>query len=58
MISVNNYTYSDKRASPAKIVFECVAADILAADKLYREATKQDPVKQPYVGCEIAPSES
>lgn len=55
---MNKYKYSDKRNTPTKIVFECEAVDILAADKLYREATKQDPVKQPYVGREISPSES
>lgn len=55
---MNKYTYSDKRSAPAKPVFECIAENILDADKLYREATKQDPVKQPYVGCEVAPSES
>ena len=46
------YLYWDKRSRPPALVFSCQAPTILEADRLYKEATKQDPVKQPWVGCE------
>ena len=48
----SRYVYWDKRSVPPKEVFTCEAASILEADKLYEQATGNNPVKQPYVGCE------
>jgi hypothetical protein len=52
---VTKYIYRDNRVTPAKDVFVCRAENILEADAIYRMATKNDPVKQPYVGCEGVP---
>lgn len=49
---MTKYIYRDKREAPPKVVFECDAENILEADALYRLATKNDPVRQPYVACE------
>lgn len=49
---MKRYVYRDKRQVPPKVVFECEAENILEADALYRAETKNDPVRQPYVGCE------
>ena len=49
---LNKYTYRDKSAGD-KVVFECVAKDILEADKMYQEKTGKNPEKQSYVGCSI-----
>jgi hypothetical protein len=46
------YTYRDNSAG-SKVVFECVAKDILEADKMYQEKTGKNPEKQNYVGCSI-----
>jgi hypothetical protein len=53
---VNKYIYRDNREMPSKVIFKCQAKNILEADALYRKATKNDPVKQPYVGCEPIPA--
>jgi len=34
-----------------KIIFECVANNILEADKMYKEVVGKDPDKQNYIGC-------
>lgn len=49
---LKKYTYRDNSAG-GKIIFECVASDILEADKLYEEETGKNPEKQPHVGCSI-----
>ena len=48
----SKYTYRDNSAG-GKVVFECVAKNILEADKLYQEKTGKNPEKQDYVGCSI-----
>ena len=48
---MNSYTYTDKIKN--KVVFKCVAENITAADKLYNAATKQNIVKQVWIGCSI-----
>lgn len=49
---LKKYTYRDNSAG-GKVVFECVAGDILEADKLYEEKTGKNPEKQPHIGCSI-----
>lgn len=53
---MTKYIYRDNRETPPKVVFECQANNILEADAIYRVSTKNDPVKQPYVGCEPIPA--
>lgn len=47
------FIYRGNGQSPPKILFECVAKDIIEADEKYQEATGKDPEKQKYVGREI-----
>lgn len=47
---LRKYIYRDNSAG-GKVVFECVAKDILEADKMYQEKTGKNPEKQNYVGC-------
>ena len=47
------YTYWDHSTLEKKIVFQCIAENILEADKLYEKATGKDVTKQSYIGCEI-----
>jgi hypothetical protein len=49
---INKYTYRDNSAG-RKVIFECVANNILEADKLYEEKTGNNPEKQNHVGCSI-----
>ena len=49
---LKKYVYRDNSAG-RKIVFECVAEDILEADKMYEEKTGRNPEKQSYVDCSI-----
>ncbi len=46
-----SYSYFDYKSK--EIVFECVAEDILEADKKYMEVTGSDPRKQNNIGCSI-----
>jgi hypothetical protein len=48
---MNSYTYTDKIKN--EVVFKCVAENITAADELYNAATKQNIVKQVWIGCSI-----
>lgn len=50
---LKKYIYRDNRTNEHKTVFECVAEDILEADKRYEAATGHKPEKQSYIGCEI-----
>jgi hypothetical protein len=43
------FTYTDHQQK--QVVFETYALDILTADRLYKQATAQDVVKQVYIGC-------
>ena len=45
------YTYTDYKSK--EIIFECIAEDILEADKKYMETTGNDPSKQNNIGCSI-----
>ena len=54
---LRKYTYRDSSAG-GKVVFECVAKDILDADKMYQEKTGKNPEKQSYIGCSIEKIES
>ncbi|MEK9175696.1 MAG: hypothetical protein AAB795_03865 [Patescibacteria group bacterium] len=47
---LKKYTYQDNFDN-RKIVFECIATDILEADKLYEKATGKNPEKQSNIGC-------
>ncbi len=49
---LRKYTYRDN-SDGRKVVFECMANDILEADKLYEETTGNNPEKQSYIGCSI-----
>jgi hypothetical protein len=49
---LRKYTYRDNSAG-SEVVFECVARDILEADKLYQEKTGKSPEKQNHIGCFI-----
>ena len=40
-----------------RLVFECVAKDILEADKNYEAATGKDPKKQNNIACSLKPVE-
>ena len=46
------FTYRDN-SKGGIIIFECLAENILEADKKYQEKTGNDPEKQMYVGCSI-----
>ncbi|MDP1689053.1 MAG: hypothetical protein Q8L47_02895 [bacterium] len=46
------YTYTDYKSK--EIIFECVADDILEADKKYIDTTGHDPKKQNNIGCSIS----
>ncbi len=54
---LKKYIYRDNRTAAHNTVFECVAEDILEADKRYEVATGNKPEKQSYIGCEIIPIE-
>jgi len=46
------FIYYDHSISiEGKIIFECVANNILEADKMYQEKVGKNPEKQNYVGC-------
>jgi len=47
------YIYRDNRTNGHNMVFECIAENILEADKRYEIATGNKPEKQSYIGCEI-----
>ncbi len=49
---MNKYTYCDNSAK-GEVIFECVAENILEADKLYEAATGKNPEKQNHVGCSV-----
>jgi hypothetical protein len=49
---LRKFIYRDNSAG-GKVIFECVAAGILEADKLYEAATGKNPEKQNYVGCSV-----
>ena len=49
---LKKYIYRDNSAE-GEIIFECVAKDILEADKMYEEKTGKNPEKQNYIGCSI-----
>ncbi|MBI2446741.1 MAG: hypothetical protein HYV51_02905 [Parcubacteria group bacterium] len=49
---LRKYIYHDNSAG-GKVVFECVAKDILEADKMYQEKTGKNPEKQNHIGCSI-----
>lgn len=49
---LNTYIYRDN-SSGGRVVFECTATDILAADAQYHEATGQRPEKQNHIGCSV-----
>ena len=44
-VELKKYTYVDGNEN-RKVVFECLATDILEADKLYTEKTGKNPEKQ------------
>ena len=46
------YTYRDNSAG-GKVIFECIAKNILEADQMYEEKTGKNPEKQNYIGCSI-----
>lgn len=48
---LRTYTYADYKSK--EVMFECVANDILEADKKYMDATGNDPSKQNNIGCSI-----
>lgn len=48
------YTYVDK-LDKDRLVFECVAKDILEADKNYELAIGKDPKKQNNIACSLKP---
>lgn len=50
------YTYVNKLDNN-RLVFECVAKDILEADKNYEKATGKDPKKQNNIACSLEPAE-
>lgn len=48
------YRYTYRRYDKERtLVFECEARGILVADKLYEEATGNDPSKDSHIGCSI-----
>lgn len=47
------YKYFNKKVVPPELLFEVVANDILEADKLLEEKTKYNPLKNPWIGCQI-----
>jgi len=47
------YKYTYREYSTGNIVFECVAADIIEADKMYQMTTGKNPEKQNNIGCSI-----
>lgn len=49
---LNKFTYRDNLAG-GEIVFECIAEDILEADRLYQEKTGKNPENQSHIGCSI-----
>jgi hypothetical protein len=49
---LRKFTYRDNSAG-GKTVFECVAGDILEADRLYQEKTGNNPAKQNHIGCSV-----
>jgi hypothetical protein len=49
---LKKFLYKDNTNSGA-IIFECEAIDILDADSMYKEVMKNDPSKQPHIGCTI-----
>lgn len=49
---MKTYIYSDKNTQPNKVVFECLALNILEADVLYIAALGKDPAKEKYIACE------
>ena len=46
------YIYRDNSTPEKRIIFQCMAENILEADKLYEKATGKDVTKQSYIGCE------
>lgn len=48
----SKYIYRDNSVG-GEVIFECVAKDILEADKMYQEKTGKNPEKQTYIGCSI-----
>jgi len=50
---LKKFIYRDNKEYPGRIIFECVADDILNADKQYETATGNNPEKQTHIGCEI-----
>ena len=49
---LRKFIYRDNSAN-REVIFECIAKDILEADKLYEEKTGKNPEKQNNVGCSI-----
>ena len=49
---LKKYTYRDNSAGEG-VVFECVATDILEADKMYEEKTGKNLEKQSHIACSI-----
>ena len=49
-----HYKEKDPLTGERLLIFECTANGILEADKLYEQATGNNPSKQPDVGCSIA----
>jgi len=47
--TTETYTYTNYHTG--KVVFECIAQNIIEADTKYMEVTGKDPAKQNYVGC-------
>jgi len=50
------FIYKDNSKKNKPIIFQCEAELITEADKLYKESTGKDIVKQPFVGCQILPA--
>ena len=40
------------------MLFECGSESILDADKKFEAKTKMNPIKAPYIGCQVHPIES
>ncbi len=49
---LRRFIYRDNSAD-GKIIFQCVAKNILEADAMYKEEIGQEPAKQNHIGCSI-----